>query len=115
MDLSKWKKFKIKELFNVYGSKTTNIVELETKYIGGNYAYVTTKASNNGVEDFYDYYTEKGNVLTVDSAVIGYVTYQDRPFTASDHVEILEPKEKTVLNKNTALFLKTIIQQIKQD
>ncbi len=52
----------------VKGSKTTPLLELQ-EYGEGRFPYVTTQATNNGVEGFYDYYTENGNVLTVDSAV----------------------------------------------
>jgi len=43
----------------------------------------------------------------VDSAVLGYCSYQPLPFSASDHVEKLIPKFK--INKYIALFLTTII------
>ncbi len=70
---------------------------------------MTTQATNNGVGGFYDYYTEEGNVLTIDSAVIGYCSYQEENFSASDHVEKLIPKFE--LNKYIGLFLVTIINQ----
>jgi restriction endonuclease S subunit len=73
----------------------------------GHYPYVTTQATNNGVRGFYDFYTEEGNVLTVDSAVLGYCAYQPLNFSASDHVEKLIPKFK--MNKYIAMFLTTII------
>lgn len=99
----KMKEFEIEELFNVKGSKTTSLSDLkakkETKY---KYPYITTKSVNNGIEGFFKYYSEKGNVLTVDSATIGYVSYQKNNFSASDHVEILEPK--FMMNKYLALF-----------
>ncbi|HRI29394.1 MAG TPA: N-6 DNA methylase, partial [Chitinophagales bacterium] len=85
-----WQPFKISELFAISGTKTTSVLELEEFGIG-QYPYVTTQATNNGVENFYDYYTETGNVLTIDSAVIGYCTYQPTNFSASDHVEKLVP------------------------
>lgn len=101
-----WKEFYLEDLFEIGGSKTTPVDELEG-YGSGNYPYVTTKASNNGVDGFYDYHTEEGNCLTIDSAVIGYCTYQELPFSASDHVEILRPK--FAMNQNIALFFVTII------
>lgn len=103
---SDWKKFKLTELFEIKGSKTTPLLELQ-EYGKGRYPYVTTQATNNGVECFYDYYTENGNVLTVDSAVIGYCAYQNLPFSASDHVEKLIPKFK--MNDYIALFFTTIL------
>lgn len=102
----KWKSFLISELFEITGSRTTPKQDLED--IGkGKYPFVTTQASNNGVENFYDEYTEEGNVLTIDSAVIGFCSYQSFKFTASDHVEKLVPKFK--MNKYHAMFLVTIL------
>lgn len=101
-----WQTFELKSLFNILGSKTTRISELE-EYGKGRYPYVSTQASNNGVDGFYDYYSEKGGVLTVDSAVVGYCAYQPINFSASDHVEKLIPIFE--MNKYIALFLVTIL------
>lgn len=108
LNTTKWKTFNIKTLFEITGSKTTTLLELE-EYGKGKCPYVTTKETNNGINGFYDYYTEQGNVLTVDSAVSGYCSYQPLNFSASDHVEKLIPKFE--MNKYIALFLKTIINQ----
>lgn len=101
-----WQYFPLPQLFKIKGTKTTPVLELE-EYGVGEYPYVTTQATNNGVEGFYNYYTEEGNVLTVDSAVLGYCSYQPLKFSASDHVEKLIPKFK--MNKYVALFLTTVI------
>lgn len=101
-----WKWFEYSELFTISGSRTTSKEELES-YGEGEYPYVTTQAVNNGVENFYNYCTEKGGVLTVDSAVLGFCSYQEKDFSASDHVEVLTPKFK--MNKYIALFLTTLI------
>lgn len=110
IDKNNWKEFKIggkDGLFDVFGSKTTKLDDLNYEYGLGKYPYVTTQAINNGVAGFYNYYTEQGNVLVADSAVLGFVTYQEENFSASDHVEILKPKFK--MNKYTALFFTTIL------
>lgn len=101
-----WKWFNYSDLFAISGSKTTKIEELET-YGKGEYPYVTTQAVNNGVENFYNFCTEKGGVLTVDSAVLGFCSYQEKDFSASDHVEVLTPKFE--MNRYIALFLTTLI------
>lgn len=106
LNSDKWEEFKLTELFDITGSKTTPITELEEIGIG-KYPFVTTQATNNGIEGFYDFYTEEGNVLTVDSAVLGYCSYQPLNFSASDHVEKLIPRFK--MNKYVALFLVTIM------
>lgn len=98
--------FLVKDLFKVTGSVTTPQEVLES-YGPGPYAYVRTKAVNNGVAGFYNYFTEEGNVLTIDSAVLGYCSYQEKPFSASDHVEVLHPKFK--LNRQIAMYLVTLL------
>ena len=106
MDTSRWQEFTISDLFDVKGSKTTPKLELIEKG-EGDIPYVTTRASNNAVDGFYTIATDKGNVLTIDSATIGYCSYQAEDFSASDHVEKLVPKFE--MNTYTALFLQTII------
>jgi restriction endonuclease S subunit len=89
-DTSRWEEFRVGDLFNICGTRTTKINILK-EYGSGNYPYVTTQASNNGVEGFYNYWTEQGKVLVIDSAVAGFCSYQDSNFSASDHVEKLVP------------------------
>lgn len=106
LETENWGLFKLDDLFKITGSKTTPVLELE-EYGYGRYPYITTQATNNGTDGFYDFFTENGNVLTVDSAVVGYCSYQPKDFSASDHVEKLIPKFS--MNKFTALFLVTIL------
>lgn len=102
-----WNSFNLIDLFDITGSKTTPILELEDYYGKGKYPFITTQATNNGVEGFYDYFTEQGNVLVVDSAVFGYCSYQPLDFSASDHVEKLIPRFE--MDKYIGLFLTTIL------
>lgn len=101
-----WKEFKIGNSFDVVGSKTTKVDILQRKGIGI-YPYVTTQTSDNGQAGYYNYYTEKGCALAVDSAVAGFCTYQQNNFTASDHVEKLIPKFK--INREIGLFFSIVI------
>lgn len=101
-----WKPFCISELFEIKGSKTTHISIIKNLK-PGNYPYITTQTNNNSQAGYYNFYTEKGNILVIDSAVAGFCTYQYNNFTASDHVEKLIPKFK--INKYIALFLTTQI------
>ncbi len=94
-------------IFDIYGTKTTP-KKILAKYGEGKYPYVTTQTENNGVEEFYNHYTEIGNVLCVDSAVVGFCSYQAENFSASDHVEVLKPK-KFELNKYLALYFCTML------
>ena len=97
-------------LFNVIGTKTTHPSVLE---IGGNVPRVTCAATNNAIDDFFhNEATEKGGVLTVDSATIGYVSYQLNDFIATDHVEKIVSKSGGI-NKYTGLFLKSCIDKSK--
>ena len=106
LNTKEWKWFEYTKLFNIKGSITTPKIELEESGFGL-WPYVTTQAINNGIEGFYNIKTEKGNILTVDSAVLGYCAYQENDFSASDHVEELIPKFH--LTPYTAMFLTTII------
>ena len=82
--------FKITDVFKVVGTKTTPINKL--KEIGfGKYPYITTSSKNLGQNGSFDFYTENGHVLTIESAVIGACFYQENNFSASDHVEKLIP------------------------
>ena len=102
----KFKNFQLDDIFEVTGTKTTPLLEL-AEYGKGEFPYVTTQATNNGIDGYYDYYTEEGNVLTIDSAVIGFCSYQKEKFSASDHVEKLIPKFK--MNEYIAFYLTTIL------
>lgn len=107
LDFGKWKEITVDDLFTVTGSKTTGKKILDEDHKGNKYPYVTTQASNNGVRGFYDFYTDEGNILTADSAVLGFYSYQPLNFSASDHVEKLVPKFN--LNVYNAIFLVTVL------
>ena len=108
-----WVYFPLRELFDIAGTATTLLRDLQAvENPADGYPYVTTQATNNGVKTFVDSSTEDAGVagvLTVDSAVLGYCAYQAHPFSASDHVEKLAPKFP--MNKYTAMFLTTVINQ----
>lgn len=116
LDSVEWGEFYLggdKGLFKVGGTQTTHPSELVGN---GNIPRITCSATNNGLEDFYkNRPTEKGGVLTVDSATIGYVSYQGSDFITTDHVEkIFLPNDKKI-NKFLGLFLKTSIDKSKGD
>lgn len=106
LNIFNWKEVKLKKIFDIMGSKTTSKKVLKRKGIG-KYPYITTQSKNNGVGGFYNIYTEKGNILVIDSAVKGHCTYQSENFTASDHVEKLVPKFE--MNVYVAMFLTKLI------
>lgn len=103
-----WKEFRLgdKEFFSVSGTKTTHPSDLVD---GGYTPRITCAATNNGLDGCYrNEPTEKGGVLTIDSATVGYVSYQSIDFIATDHVEKLEVKSYH-MDRYTGLFLKTCI------
>ena len=106
LNAANWKYFRLCNLFDISGSKTTPLAELKAYGIGY-YPSVSTKATNNGVRGFFDFATEKGGVLAVDSAVLGYCSYQQVDFSASDHVEKLIPRFD--MNEYLGIFLATLI------
>ena len=106
MNDQEWSWFSFDDIFSIKGTKTISLLKLE-KYGKGVYPYVTTQTVNNGVKEYFDCYTEEGNVFVIDSAVLGYCSYQEQGFSASDHVEKLMLKDKK-LNKYIALFIVTI-------
>ena len=107
LDIKNWKSIKLQDLFEISGSKTTPKEELNDDYGEGDYPFITTQATNNSVEGFYNYFTEEGKIITVDSAVLGYAAYQKLNFSASDHVEKLTPKFK--MNELSSMFFTTLI------
>ena len=107
LNTKEWKLFELyQELFKIRGSKTTSLLDLAL-HGTGQYPYVTTQAINNGTKGFFDFYTEEGNVLTTESAILGHCTYQPFHFSASDHVEKLIPNFD--MDQYIALFLVTIL------
>lgn len=105
MDTKNWKEFKITDLFQVRGSKKSFT---KHQIFPGAYSYITTSNKNNGVSGTSSIWTEKGNVITFDSATNGKCFYQENNFIATDHVEILEPINFK-LNKFLGLFFITIL------
>ena len=106
IDNKNWKSFLLIDLFDIAGTVTTPKQKLDLLN-NGKYPYITTAATNNGICGYSSIYTEEGNVLTVDSAVLGTVFYQKNKFSASDHVEKLIPKFK--LTENIGNFIVTIL------
>ena len=106
IEIDSWKTFKLVDLFNIEGSKSFTKKQIND-YGAGKHPYVVTSSENNGIQGFYNHSTERGNVLTIDSATVGSCFYQPLNFCASDHVEKLVPR--FTMNTYTALFLKTVI------
>lgn len=106
-----WKAFRIEDIFDITGTVTTHPSKLLKE---GNTPRITCAATNNGLDGFYQNApTEQGNVLTVDSATVGFVGYQEHDFIATDHVEKLIFKGEK-FNRYIALFVKMCIDNSKE-
>lgn len=96
----------IGELFIVGGSITTRPQALIPS---GNIPRITCASVQNGLDTCYqNVATEKGGVLTVDSATVGTIFYQPFDFIATDHVEKIQAKER-IFSESQGLFLQTVI------
>ena len=91
MNFENWKKIKLGDLFTVKGSGSSTKRDLNGS--DGSFAYVTTQSTNNGVSMWCDQYEHKGNVLTIDSAAIGFCSYQAFNFIASDSCRKINAKK----------------------
>lgn len=101
-----WKEFFIEDIFNVSGTVTTKPQDLLS---GGKIPRITCASTNNGLDALYkNHPTEKGKVITIDSATIGFTSYQGYDFIATDHVEKISLKD-VEMNVYIGLFLKQTI------
>lgn len=98
-----WKEFLISDIFNVSGTITTH----PSKLIKGGFTpRITCSATNNAFENSYkNDPTETGGVLTIDSATVGFVSFQEADFIATDHVEKLSLKNGKRINKYLGAFI----------
>ncbi len=99
-----WKEFVVGNLFNVKIGKA--VIGSAVDKTSGNYAYVTRKESNNGIDGFIDYdenfLNEDFPVITV-GAETAAPFIQEFPFFTGIKVNILSPKNK--LSKYGLLFI----------
>ena len=101
-----WKEFFIDDVFDVSGTITTKPQDLIS---GGSIPRITCASTNNGLDNLYQNKpTEKGKVITIDSATIGFTAYQGYDFIATDHVEKIKLKSRE-MNCYIGLFLKQTI------
>lgn len=109
-----WKAFHISCVFDIEGTITTHPSLLKE---GGKTPRITCSSQNNGLDGcYYNAPTEYGNVLTVDSAADGYISYQQADFIATDHVEklVFKKEHNYPFNKYLALFIKMCIDSAKK-
>ena len=103
LNQKEWGEFEIGKLFEVSGTVTTHPSKLIK---GGTVPRITCASTNNALDDFYkNNTTEKGGVLTVDSATIGFISYHEYDFIATDHVEKIAFPDNSKIPKHIGLFL----------
>lgn len=107
-----WKSFQFTDIFQKIqrGRRLT-----KANQINGSKPYISSKADNNGVDDFIK--NEVGvrtfkNVLTLaNSGSVGSTFYQFYEFIASDHVTALKSEEA---DKYAYLFLASIVKRLEE-
>jgi len=109
-----WKEFNFNDLFDI--SRGKRLVTLDQ--ISGDIAYISSTKKNNGIDNYIsppDYMKIYKNALTLNnSGSVGYCFYHSYEFVASDHCTVIDIKDKKViLNNYIALFLKPIIEAMK--
>ena len=109
VDVSGWKEFLVGKLFNVVkGTRLT-----KANMIPGDIRFIGSSAMNNGCTAMVGN-TENmhpANTITVCyNGSVGETFYQDRPFLASDDVNVLYPKFD--MTKEIALFIAPLIKSV---
>jgi hypothetical protein len=107
LDISKWKKYKMDDIFVFYKGKRI----IKEDMTPGDTNFAASIDNNNGIRERINRApAHQGNCITVNyNGSVGEAFYQNVPFCASDDVNVLYPKNG-ILNKYIGLFLVTIIQ-----
>ena len=107
LNIKKWKEYKLSELFNFEKGKRLTKADM----IPGNVIFLGAISENNGIREKIetDFFWEP-NCITVNyNGSVGEAFYQDKPFWASDDVNVLYAKDFWKMNKYIAMFLITVI------
>ncbi|PAF54820.1 restriction endonuclease subunit S [Mycoplasmopsis agassizii] len=103
--LGNYKDFTISSVFQVSGTETTHPSKL---IANGKVPRITCSSQDNGFDNVYQNQpTEKGSVITIDSATDGIINWQPTDFIATDHVEKISFLDNKIMNKYLGLFIKT--------
>lgn len=106
-----WGEFRVADLFDVKkGDRLTKEDQTD-----GDTPYVGAIDSNNGVSNRIGQKAmhDGGTISLSYNGSVGEAFYQPDPFWATDDVNVLYPKQGTILNQWTALFICTILRQEK--
>lgn len=107
LNIREWKEYKLSELFNFEKGKRLTKDDM----IPGNVNFLGAISENNGIREKIEAdFWWKPNCITVNyNGSVGEAFYQDKPFWASDDVNVLYAKEWWLMNKYNALFIITVI------
>lgn len=106
-----WKPFGLGELFEVKKGKRLT----KAGMIEGNIRFIGASAVNNGITAYIgnDEHIHKSNAITINyNGSVGEAFYQEKPFWASDDVNVLYPK--FILNQRVAMFFIPILKKVGQ-
>ena len=109
LNIQKWKEFEYSDIFEIKKGKRVTKLDM----IEGETPFISATDKNNGIREYAGLVEMfHGNVITVNyNGSVGEAFYQEKPFWASDDVNVLYPK--FVLNKYIAMFLIAVIKQDK--
>lgn len=107
LDVTNWKEFNIKDIFNVERGKINNLNDLSQ----GTCPIVSAYGENQGVSFFANEEEKYKNCLTasMNGSKTGYVTFHGYGFNANADCGVLIPKFE--LNVYTGLFISTVMKQ----
>ncbi|MDR0872317.1 MAG: restriction endonuclease subunit S [Prevotellaceae bacterium] len=106
METMQWQYFRLDKIFTIKKGKRLTKADM----IDGNINYIGATDSNNGItaKISNDKYIHPANIITVSyNGSVAEAFYQNKPFWATDDVNVLYPK--FTLTPNIAMFLCTII------
>ncbi len=110
LNISEWKEYWLGDLFEIKkGKRLTSEDQTE-----GTTPYIGAIDSNNGVSNYIGQAPiHEGNTISLSyNGSVGQAFYQPIPFWATDDVNVLYFRDKTIsFNRNMALFICTILKQ----
>lgn len=110
LNISEWKEYRLGDLFEIKkGKRLTSEEQTE-----GTTPYIGAIDSNNGVSNCIGQAPiHEGNTISLSyNGSVGQAFYQPIPFWATDDVNVLYFRDKSIsFNRNIALFICTILKQ----
>lgn len=106
-DVKTWREYKLQDLFDFSKGKRLT----KSDMVAGNINFLGAISDNNGVrEKIETTFFWKPNCITVNyNGSVGEAFYQEKPFWASDDVNVLYAKSSWKMNKYNSLFIITVI------